>query len=97
MSHDPHVLFASPTLAETALADGAGSRRQIRLEGYGPARRSLAILVAIALATGATLPVRAAGDRHGAASVCRLELGIAEGQEAPQRPRAVCAAGGKVR
>lgn len=88
MPHDPHVLFASPTLAETAYASRAGLSRQIPVQGYGPARRVLAGLVAVALAIGAALPVRAATDdlATGLAALGALALiaGETEGNPLPR-------------
>ena len=88
MPRDPQILFASPTLAETALASRRGLSRQIPVEGYGPARRVLAGIVAVALAIGAALPVRAATDdlATGLAALGALALiaGETEGNPLPR-------------
>lgn len=62
MIRDTSTARFSPTLAETALAMQHRPARTISLEGYGPARRVLAGIVAVALAIGAALPVRAETD-----------------------------------
>lgn len=88
MSRDPHVLFASPTLAETAYVTCRDVSRQIPVEGYGPARRVLAGIVVVALAIGAALPVRAATDdlATGLAALGALALiaGETEGNPLPR-------------
>lgn len=79
---------ASPTLAETAFAARHGSALHIPMQGYGPARRVLAGIVAVALAIGAALPVRAGTDdlATGLAALGALALiaGETEGNPLPR-------------
>lgn len=62
MTSDMQMSRNSPTLAETALAAQGRPAQQIRLDGFGPARRVMAGIAVIALAIGAALPVRAETD-----------------------------------